>query len=112
MSECVAAPPSLSTVSSFSVPPLEMKVPVPASPSLARAGDHEHVASDGVALQIDGARVGERLHADQVALQRAAERHRVVGVPEREILRPDAVERGGACHCGECQRSVVIEAVV
>ena len=28
------APPSLSTVSSFSVPPLEMKVPVPATPAL------------------------------------------------------------------------------
>ena len=50
-------------------------------------------------------------HADQVALQRPAERHGVVGVPEREIL-PRAVERGGACHCGERQRSVVGEAVV
>ena len=51
------------------------------------------------------------VHADQMALQRAAERHCVVGVPEREIL-PRAVERGGACHCGERQRSVVGEAVV
>ena len=42
------------------MPPLEMKVPVPATPACARAGDHEHVASDGVALQIDHARVGER----------------------------------------------------
>ena len=50
-------------------------------------------------------------HADQVALQRPAERHGVVGVPEREIL-PRAVQRGGACHCGERQRSVVGEAVV
>ena len=32
VSERVAAPPSLSTVSSFSVPPLEMKVPGPATP--------------------------------------------------------------------------------
>ena len=30
------------------------------NPGLPRAGDHEHVASDGVALQIDYARVGER----------------------------------------------------
>ena len=81
------------------------------NPGLARAGDHEHVASDGVALQIDRARVGERRHADQVALQRPAERHCVVGVAEREIL-PRAVQRGGACHCGEPQRSVVGEAVV
>src|SRR4029077_11300744 len=47
------------------------------NPSLARTGDHEHVASDGVALQIDGARVGELVHADQVALQRPTERHGV-----------------------------------
>ena len=33
VSERVAAPPSLSTVSSFSVPPLEMKVPGPATPA-------------------------------------------------------------------------------
>ena len=46
-----------------------------------------------------------------MALHRPAERHCVVGVPEREIL-PRAVQRGGACHCGERQRSVVGEAVV
>ena len=51
------------------------------------------------------------MHADQMALQRPAERHCVVGVAEREIL-PRAVQRGGACHCGERQRSVVGEAVV
>ena len=113
VSERVAAPPWLSTVSSLSVPPLEMKVPGPGDPGLPRAGDHEHVASDRVALQIDDARVGERRRADadQVALQRPTERHGVVGVSEREIL-PRAVERGGACHCGERQRSVVAEAVV
>jgi hypothetical protein len=62
-------------------------------------------------LQIDGARVGERLYADQVALQRPAERHCVVGVAEREIL-PRAVQRRGACHCGEPQDSVIGETVV
>ena len=36
VSERVAAPPSLSTVSSLSVPPLEMKVPVPGTPAGAR----------------------------------------------------------------------------
>ena len=102
VSERVAAPPSLSTVSSISEPPLEMNVPAPAAPGVCRraASDHEHVAGDGVALQIDHARVGERRHADQVALQRPAERHCVVGVAEREIL-PRAVQRRGACHCGE-----------
>ena len=51
-------------------------------------------------MQIDHARVGETRHADHVALQRPAERHGVVGVPEREIL-ARAVQRRGACHCGE-----------
>ena len=66
---------------------------------------------DWVALQIDDARVGEGRYADQVALQRPAERHRVVGVAEWEIL-PRAVQSGGACHCGEPQRSIIGEAVV
>ena len=111
VSESVAAPPSLSTVSSFSEPPLEMNVPGPATPAVRRAGDDEHVAGGRVALQIDHARIGERRHADHVALQRPAERHRIVGVAEREIL-PRAVQRRGACHCGERQRSVVGEGVV
>jgi hypothetical protein len=79
--------------------------------SLASAGDHEHVARDGVALQVDRARVSERLHADQVALQGAVECHRVVRVPEREIL-PGVIQRNGACHGGQRQDSVVGEAVV
>ena len=66
----------------------------------APASDHHYVARHGVALQIDHARIGERRHADHLALQRPAERHCVVGVPEREIL-PRAVQRRGACHCGE-----------
>ena len=41
VSECVAAPPSLSTVSSFSVPPFGDEGAGPGSPGLARAGDHE-----------------------------------------------------------------------
>jgi hypothetical protein len=45
-----------------------------------RAGDDEHVAGRGVLLQIDRARVGERVHADQLALQRAVERHVVIGI--------------------------------
>ena len=50
---------------------------------------YDHLtAGDWVALQIDDARVGEGRYADQVALQRPAERHRVVGVAEREILPP------------------------
>src|SRR5262245_47528216 len=86
VSERVATSPWLSTVSSFSVPPSEMKVPGPGpamrgvdrQASLACAGDHEHVASDRVALQIDRARVGERRHPDQVTLHRPVESHRVV----------------------------------
>ena len=48
-SERVAAPPSLSTVSSLSVPPLEMKVPPPVAPGRMRAPViTQHVASNGV----------------------------------------------------------------
>ena len=65
----------------------------------------------GIVLQIDDARVDERLHADQVALQRPAEGHCVAGLPQREIL-PRAVQRRSACHLEEGQRSVVGEGVV
>ena len=112
VSERVAAPPSLSTVSSFSVPPLEMKVPGPATPAWrAPVITSTSPAAGLLCRSIVPELVNVDGHADQVALQRPAERHCVVGVPEREIL-PRAVQRRGACHCGECQRSVVGEAVV
>ena len=73
--------------------------------------NNQHVTGYRIGLQIDDARIGERRCADQLALQRPAERHGVVGVAEWQIL-PGAVERGGARHCGERQRPVVGEAVV
>ena len=112
VSERVAAPPSLSTVSSFSVPPLEMKVPGPATPACrAPVITSTSPATGLLCRSMMPELVNVDAYADQVALQRPAERHCVVGVAEREIL-PRAVQRGGACHCGEPQRSVVGEAVV
>src|SRR5262249_6811172 len=76
-----------------------------------RLADHEHVASDGGALQIDRARIDERRHADQLTLHRPVERHCVVEVAEREIL-PRRVQLRGAWCSEQRKRSEIGEAIV
>ena len=80
------------------MPPLEMKVPPPCRSRRMPAGNQQNVTGNGIGLQIDGAGIGERRCAENLALHRPAERHGFEGQSERQIL-AGAVERGRAGHC-------------
>ena len=96
MSDCELGPPALRTVLSFSVPPLADEDPSPVGAGRMTSRNNQHVTGHRVGLQIDGARIGERRRAENLALHRPAERHALLKVsPERQIL-SGAVQRGSA----------------
>ena len=78
------------------------------NPGRARAGDHEYVASDGVALQIDDARVGERVsrRSNGPATGRPAPLRCWCS---RAGDLPRGVERGGACHRGSLSVPLLVK---